>query len=874
LVVDTNSHGEISVAGDKQHPSNYGRICSKGAALAETLDHDGRLLEPEISGVTVALYTALEHVAGRFRDCIDNYGPESVAFYVSGQLLTEDYYVANKLMKGFICVANIDTNSRLCMSSAVAGHKRAFGSDTVPCSYTDLEHADFIVLTGSNTAWCHPVLFQRIDRAKQQNPALEIVVIDPRRSPTCDIADLHLPLKPGTDTVLFNGLLVYLYQHGRMAEEFVQQHTEGLDAALAAALEVAPDIACVAEKCGLAKDSVERFYRRFAQTEKVITVFSQGVNQFSYGTDKVNSIINCHLLTGRIGREGMGPFSFTGQPNAMGGREVGGLANQLTAHMELENPEDRNRVQHFWDSPAIADKPGYKAVELFSAMAKGDIKAVWIMATNPAVSLPNSEQVRLALEKCDFVVVSDCIRHTDTTAFADVLLPALSWGEKDGTVTNSERRISRQRRFMNAPGNAREDWWIISQIAQRMGFGAAFDYQSAREIFTEFAALSGLDNRGSRDFDISALANLDCDAYEQLSPVQWPVNFSTPSGTRHMFTDGRFYTDSRRARFISVGDRQTAQLISSEYPLVLNTGRVRDHWHTMTRTGKSVRLSAHRIEPYVEIAPGDARHYQITEGDLVKVASKSGELIVRARISEEQLAGCLFIPMHWNGQFSSLSSVDTLIGPAVDPVSGQPEFKYTPVRIKPYRPAWQGFVLSGERIEVGAMSYWACTKAHRHWRYEIAGDEKPEDWPRFSRALLEDGAADAEWIEFSDPAVSRYRAARLVGGRIQSCLFIEPGHSLPARNWLGSLFDNVGLTEGERASLLSGRPAAGGQDTGRIVCACFSVGINTLREAIQGQHLSSVEEIGAHLRAGSNCGSCVPELKQLLEESTELLPAQ
>jgi len=473
----------VSVRGDPQHPANYGRLCSKGAALGETVDLDGRLLHPEIHGQRVSWETALDHVAAGFCRIIAEHGPDAVAFYVSGQLLTEDYYVANKLMKGFIGSANIDTNSRLCMSSSVAGHKRAFGSDTVPGCYEDLEQAELLVLVGSNTAWCHPVLFQRIRAAKEQHPERKIIVIDPRRTATCDITDLHLPVKSGSDAVLFNGLLTYLFQNGRVDFNYLEAATEGYGQALQAARDSAPSIPVVAAACGLPEEDIARFYQLFARTERVVTVYSQGVNQSSSGTDKVNAIINCHLATGRIGRPGMGPFSVTGQPNAMGGREVGGLANQLAAHMDFDDPQQVDSVRRFWRAPNMATQPGLKAVDMFRAVDEGLIKAIWIMATNPVVSLPDADRVREALRKCELVVVSDCVATTDTTACAQVLLPAAAWGEKDGTVTNSERRISRQRTFLPPPGEAKPDWWMVCEVAKRLEYGEAFSFQSPAQIF-------------------------------------------------------------------------------------------------------------------------------------------------------------------------------------------------------------------------------------------------------------------------------------------------------------------------------------------------------------------------------------------------------
>ncbi|RPI58507.1 MAG: nitrate reductase, partial [Lysobacterales bacterium] len=462
--------GGHEIRGDPEHPANFGRVCSKGAALGETLGLEGRLLHPEIHGARASWDEALDVVAQGFARTIEAHGPDSVAFYVSGQLLTEDYYVANKLMKGFIGSANIDTNSRLCMASAVAGYRRAFGSDSVPNDYTDLEQAELIVLVGSNLAWCHPVLFQRVTAAKAANPKLKLVLIDPRRTQTAEIADLFLPVRPGTDVILFNGLLNYLRKEDTLDLEFLDAHTEGFGAALRCAKDSAASIPAVAAACGLKEDDVLDLYRWFARTPKTVTAFSQGVNQSTSGTDKVNAIVNVHLATGRIGKPGMGPFSLTGQPNAMGGREVGGLANQLAAHMDFA-AGNVDRVARFWGSARTAAKPGLKAVDLFEAVERGVVKAIWIMSTNPVVSMPDAERVRRALQGCELVVVSDCVRDTDTTRCAHVLLPAAAWGEKSGTVTNSERRISRQRTFLSAPGEARPDWWIVTQVARRMGFG-------------------------------------------------------------------------------------------------------------------------------------------------------------------------------------------------------------------------------------------------------------------------------------------------------------------------------------------------------------------------------------------------------------------
>ena len=871
ILARRDADGNVDIKGDPDHPANFGRLCSKGAALAETLDLDGRLLFPEVDGVSTDWDHALDHVAAKFQSVIREHGPHAVGFYLSGQLLTEDYYVANKLMKGFIGTANIDTNSRLCMSSAVAGHKRAFGSDTVPCNYEDLERAKLIVLAGSNTAWCHPVLYQRIVQARKEHPDLRVILIDPRRTSTADAADLRLPIAPGSDATLFNGLLVWLEQQNEGNDLFLDRATTGAEAALAAARADAPDIETVAARCGLDAADVREFFRLFARTERVVTLYSQGINQFSMGTDKVNSIINCHLYTGRIGRPGMGPFSITGQPNAMGGREVGGLANQLAAHMELENPAHRELVQRFWQSPRIATQPGLKAVDMFRAIEplhaieSGRIKALWIMATNPAVSLPDSDRVRRALANCEFLVVSDCMRSTDTTAYAHVLLPAQAWGEKSGTVTNSERRISRQRAFLDSPGAARPDWWILAECAKRMGYGKAFEYLSAADVFREHAALSGFENDGGRAFDIGALAAITDAAYDAFHPVQWPYPVNRAHATRP-FAEGLFSTPSGKARLVPIPGALPASRVDEMYPLVLNSGRVRDHWHSLTRTGKSPRLSAHSVEPYVELHTADAALYGIRDGELVEITSRWGRAVVRAQVRTDQRRGSVFIPIHWNLQFSSLTSVDSLIGAHTDPVSGQPEFKYTPVRVQRYAAAWYGFVASRRKLPLPQLHYWVCARGNGYWRYEIAGAELPADWTHYARELLCADEGAVEWAEFYDPAAGRYRAARMLAGRLESCLFVGPDFRLPARDWLLQMFPAERLDDAQRTGLLSGKPPHPDADQGPTVCACFGVGRNRLVRAIREEGLTSIEAIHATLRAGSNCGSCLPELKALLAE--------
>ena len=545
VLAKPDGRGAAVIAGDPNHPANFGRLCSKGSALGETLGLGTRLLHPMMrqtdgTMARVGWDAALGAVADGFARTIAQHGPDSVAFYLSGQLLTEDYYVANKLMKGFIGSGNVDTNSRLCMASSVAGHRRAFGADTVPGSYADFDLADLIVLVGSNAAWCHPVLYQRMVANKRARGA-KIVVIDPRRTATAEDADLFLPIAPGMDTALFSGVLAHLADSLALDYEYVDAHTSGLPDALARAREIAPDVMTTAALTGLAPADVSQFFNLFRTTQNVVTCFSQGVNQSAQGTDKVGAILNCHLVTGRIGKPGMGPFSLTGQPNAMGGREVGGLANQLAAHMNF-SPEEIDRVGRFWRAPHMARREGLKAVQMFEAIERGEIKALWVMATNPAVSLPRAGAMRDALGKLDLLVISDNVASNDTIRTnTHVLLPAAAWGEKDGTVTNSERRISRQRPFLPLPGEAKPDWWIVAQVARRMGYAEAFDYTCAADVFREHAALSAFENDGSRDFDIGALAALSDDEFDALEPVQWPARVGEARGETRFFAQGGLF---------------------------------------------------------------------------------------------------------------------------------------------------------------------------------------------------------------------------------------------------------------------------------------------------------------------------------------------
>ena len=841
-------HPDGRIEGDPEHPANFGRLCSKGAALAETLGLKGRLMAPRIEGREAGWDEALDLVAGRFAEAIARHGPDSVAFYVSGQMLSEDYYVANKLMKGFIGSANIDTNSRLCMASSVAGHRRAFGTDTVPGTYEDLEQADLVVLAGANPAWCHPVLFQRILAAREARPQMRIVVIDPRRTASAEAADLHLAIRPDTDAVLFNVLLARLERAGRIDRAHAQAHLDGLDEALAAARAANP------AETGLSPADLALFLDLWTGTEKVVTLWSQGINQSAVGTDKVNAILNCHLATGRIGRPGMGPFSLTGQPNAMGGREVGGLANTLACHLDIENEAHRALVQAHWKAPAICTKPGLKAVELFEACDAGRIKALWIIGTNPAVSMPRADFVSRAIAKVPFTVVSD-ITETDTTALARVLLPATGWGEKSGTVTNSERRISRQRAFLPAPGQARHDWQIICDVARRMGFEAAFSYDSPAAIFREHAALSALAAARRRDFDIGGLAGLDDAAYESLSPVQWPVPAGGAAGGR-FFGKGGFFRPGGKGRLVAVTTPAAGEGIVRR-GLRLNTGRVRDQWHTMTRTGRVPRLNRHEPEPFVEIHPDDARALGLGRGDLAGIASEHGRAVLRVRIAPGVRRGTLFAPMHWSGANTEGGRINALVAGERDPLSGQPALKGGRVRLAPFAARWHGFAASESPIDVHRHAHGAVARTDSGWRAELAGLDEPADWQAEARAILGLPEGSASILRDATRGVVRLAIHR--GARLRGLFFAAPHPLEVAREHAAGLIG----TDTPALEALAGLPVGGRAQAGRTICACFSVGENTLREAIAGG-AASLEAIGESTRAGTNCGACRPEISALI----------
>lgn len=850
--------------GDEQHPANAGALCVKGASLLESLDFPDRLLYPRWQGQRIGWDQALDILASRFTAILAESGPAAIGIYLSGQLTTEDYYVANKLMKGYLGSANVDTNSRLCMSSAVVAHQRAFGEDLVPACYEDLELADLVVITGANTAWTHPVLFRRLQQARARRPELKLVVLDPRRTMTAEQGDLHLALKPGSDVALWNGLCRYLLDHDGWDKDYVARHVSGF-AELAAALDNPVwQLEAVARSCDLAPGDLLGFYQLFARTPRTVTLFCQGINQSNQGVDKANAIINAHLLCGRIGKPGAAPFSMTGQPNAMGGREVGGLATQLAAHMGFGEVE-RDRVQRFWQSPTMVSGPGHKAVALFEAVARGEIRALWVLGTNPAVSLPDGNRVRDALARCELLVVSEVTADTDTARLAHLLLPAAAWGEKSGTVTNSERTISRQRAFLPLPGEARPDWWALTQLACRLGFGEGFAYEDEHDIFSEHAALSGFENEGARQFDISGLARLSRAEFEALEPLSWPVNAAWPSGRARLFEDGVFSTPDGRARLLPLAQHFPPESVVVAAPagaipsrlhslllgsLLLNTGRLRDQWHTMTRTGHVPRLQEAEPWPKLRVGAASLLALGLAEGDLVRLSNDLGEARLLVGVDEGLREGDAFLPMHWTDSQCSQGAVNRLIAAVVDPLSGQPMFKQGRVMVEPQPTRWQGLWL-GQQPWGEAVDWWARRPLPEGNCTLLAS------WSEEPQALWQRLGAAGRWLRL--PLKQGWLAVALAQDRIDGLLLVGERRPDIKVDLLASLLGTP-LQAGALSQTLSAALAG----DSRLVCSCLRVSEQRIVDAITRQGVSELAGLRALLGCGSNCGTCLPEIDKLL----------
>lgn len=871
----------VSVRGDKNHPSNYGRLCVKGSSLHETVANDGRLLTPKVFGKETSWDEATTKVAEQFKQTIAEHGPDSVAFYVSGQILTEDYYVVNKLMKGFIGSANVDTNSRLCMASASVAHKRAFGEDVVPGCYEDLEYADVIFIVGANPAYAHPIVYQRIVKAKKDNPKLKVIVIDPRATATSKNADLHIQLKPGTDAFYFNGLFSFLANNNGIDEEYIKQHCEGYYEALDAAMSQSPTLESVASVCDVDLKTLVKSYKLFAENKHVVSMFSMGINQSSTGVDKGNALINCHLASGKIGYRGAGAFSITGQPNAMGGREVGGLANQLAGHMHFENPNEIDLVKRFWNAPNMAQKQGLKAVDMFDAVHSGQIKAIWIIATNPVVSMPNANLVKEALTQCPLVVVSESYESAETVNYADIVLPATTWGEKEGMVTSSERTISLQKSLVSGPGEAKNDWEIVSLVAQKMGFFDAFNYSHSHEIFVEHAALSGFENISAKDnlaknkqdqrvhrtFDISGLADMSLTEYQSFSPTPWPINKENPDGAKRVFTDGIFATQTGKANLVPIVAK-LPKVAPTAAQVIMNTGRIRDQWHTMTRTGRVPKLMTHFSEPFIQINPLDAKRLKIADKELLELDNLGASYIGRSLITEEQRVGEIFVPIHWNDSFSKSARVSALINPVTDDLSGQPEFKQCPVNIKAFDAQWAGYLLSTSPINL-ATDYWTMATIKDGVKY-VMSDKKilsylmddMDESDIFLQAYFPD---ISDWVVLKDNKKQVLRVAGFIDD-VLMCFFAG-GNDLTVKYNTKFIESQIGQKHDTktRFKLLSALDSGGLSDIGEIVCSCFQVGEQTIKEAIVFEGCTSVESLGEKLKCGTNCGSCIPELKEFFK---------
>jgi assimilatory nitrate reductase catalytic subunit len=841
----------ITVAGDKSHPANAGSLCVKGAALAESLDMPSRLLSPQLAGQQISWSEATGEIAQRIAQAIDQHGPDSVAMYVSGQLLTEDYYVANKLMKGYVGSANIDTNSRLCMSSAVAAHVRAFGEDVVPVSYRDIDQTDLIVICGANTAWTHPVLFKRIQQARENNPQLKLVVIDPRTTVTAQQADLHLDISNDGDVALFNGLIKHCLATDNIDKAYIDAHTSGFEPLRNEVTSPAFTLPSLSDRLGVGQDKLHTFYQWFANSASAMTLFCQGVNQSGNGVDKGNAIINAHLATGKIGKPGSGPFSLTGQPNAMGGREVGGLANQLAVHRGFDQDSVR-QVQQFWNSPHIADQPGLKAVELFNAVAQGKIKVLWIMATNPVVSLPDNQHVRQALENCPFVIVSDITAGADVAAYADLLLPAAGWGEKQGTVTNSERRLSHQRQFMPPPGEARPDWWAISQVGSALcrmrNTDNGFAFQTEADIFREYAAMTGINRHSPLLLDLSAYQAISDEDYQNWQPTQW--------GGAQPFSDGRFSHPDGRARFIATADTQ--QKPSSRL-WWLNTGRQRDQWHTMTRTGHIPHLAATETDPCVYMNPQSATDARFKIGEIVALTQPvTGEHIL-ARVAIDEGLGDreLFMSMHWAGIYGGNSQVNAVVTRQTDPISGQPAFKSSQVEVTAANVVTYGlFVGRGFNPQEFAYASFQTEEQADIWRFaHLEPAEKRHlcrtEWSRRITLDIPGG-----WLGVDFEIQDRSYIVR-------SVLICS---ERPVQSDYSQLTTLIGqpLVFSELLTLTTSQQAA------KVVCSCFRVTDQHIIQAIEQDNCVSLEQLQSKLKCGTNCGSCIPQIKQLLTEDSDL----
>lgn len=885
VIIESEGDRIVDVRGDPDHPANFGRLCTKGATLHLTARHDTRALYPEMRRERASPRNraswneVLEYAAERFADTIRAHGPDSVAFYISGQLLTEDYYVFNKLAKGLVGTNNIDTNSRLCMSSAVAGYKATLGADAPPACYDDIAHTQCLFIAGSNTAVAHPIVFRRIEdeRAKRD---LKIIVVDPRRTDTASFADLHLPILPGTDIALYNAMLHVLLWEGRVDHAYIDAHTEGFDALKKTLRDYTPELA--ARLCGVPAADIVQAAKWFGESPATLSLYCQGLNQSTHGTDNNAALINLHLATAQIGKAGAGPFSLTGQPNAMGGREVGGLSNLLSAHRDMANPEHRAEVARLWGVDDVPATPGKSAVEMFDALRSGEIKAIWIACTNPAQSMPHLSAVREALGKATFVVVQEAYGNTDTVAYADVLLPATTWGEKTGTVTNSERRITRVQPAVSPPGEARHDWQIVVDFALRLGrqlndarAPRLFPYTEAEAIFNEHR-----ESTRGRDLDITGLSYA---MLETQGPQQWPLPEGAQTGKRRLYEDGVFPTASGRARFVDTKHRPTVEEADARYPLRLTTGRLRDQWHGMSRTGTVARLYNHVAEPLLSMNESDMRRRALRSGDIVRIKSRRGAQAVRLIASDDVRPGQAFMPMHWGSQFMHGAGVNALMPADFDPISRQPELKHAAVQVEKLDLA-ESFVAMRRFLSkadpAAPMLMRALQPFLAHFDYATLGLAGRDDEVVVLRghgtepialdlmerldALL--GLDEAErTMRYMDLRRGVFKAARVEGDTVTA---IRLCGETAAQEWIRNMMIAGASAEAVRPWILApvSAPPRGTLARGRTVCTCMDVSESDIRrELAQGATLA---ELQAVLKCGTQCGSCMPEVRRMCEAAS------
>jgi assimilatory nitrate reductase catalytic subunit len=903
VIIQSQGEQITGVRGDPEHPANFGRLCTKGSSLHLTasapITRQARLLHPmrrEHRGdepVRVSWDQALDFATETFAQVIRESGPDAVGFYISGQLLTEDYYVFNKLAKGLIGTNNVDSNSRLCMSSAVAGYKLTLGADAPPSCYDDVNHAQCIFIAGSNTAWAHPILFRRIEDAKAANPQLKIIFCDPRRTDTAEIADLYLPVQPGTDVMLFNGMLHIMLWEGWVRQDYIAAHTSGFDELKAAVRDCTPEL--VAQVCGIRKEDLFLAAKLFATSPATLSLYCQGLNQSSSGTAKNAALINLHLATAQIGKRGAGPFSLTGQPNAMGGREVGGMANLLSAHRDLGNPRHRAEVAAHWGLASVPDKPGKTAVEMFRAAADGEIKALWIACTNPAQSMPDQATVRRALERAEFVVVQEAFSTTATCKYADLLLPASTWGEKTGTVTNSERRISRVRPAIPRPAQTRHDWSIAVEFAQRLerqlrpGQATLFPYSLADE--TAGAEAIWNEHREStrgRDLDITGMS------YSLLDqgPLQWPMPCGQAEGKARLYEDGVFPTPDGKARFAKVAWQPLAEPRESRFPFSLTTGRLRDQWHGMSRTGTLGRLFGHVTEPAVQMNPQDMARRLLKDGDLVHVTSKRGSIVVPVQGSSELDMSQAFMAMHWGEEFltgcsstgAALAGVNAITTSACCPVSNQPELKHAAVKILKAELPWSLLGLAWlpeddalqarEQLKqvMALFPFASCVPFGRERAGVLfraaAHEAPPEELMTRIEGLL--GLGGAEALRYADRKKGQRRAMRLFrhGQEARLDAFVLAGDT-SAQAWIRTVLqDELPAQAYGRLLLVPGAKApVAVQSRGKQICTCLNVTDTEIERHLGGCAGNEDERFASlqsSLKCGTHCGSCVAELRRIV----------